>query len=73
MRRTACASQKIEEEENYFMGKLSPEDGERFKEFQNLNDNFTSSEDGDTFSYGVAMGAMLMMDIIDEVKFMKIK
>ena len=64
---------KIEEEENYFLNKLSPEDGERFKAFQNLNDNFTSSEDGDTFSYGIAMGAMLMMDILNEAEHMKIK
>jgi len=64
---------KIEEEENYFIKKLSPEDGERFKAFQNLNADFTSLEDGETFSYGIAMGVLLMTDIFDEAKHMKVK
>jgi len=63
---------KIEEEENYFLSKLSPEDGERFKAFQKLNADFTSFEDGETFSYGLTMGVLLMIDIFDEAKFMQI-
>ena len=63
---------KIEEEENYFLNKLSPDDAERFKAFQKLNADFTSFEDGETFSYGLTMGALLMLDIYDEAKFMEV-
>jgi predicted nucleic acid-binding protein len=73
-----CAEQaeivkKIEDEERYFVQKMSLDDCKRFQKLSNLYSQLAMSEEGEIFSYGFTMGAMLMMDMMDEAEFMKIE
>jgi hypothetical protein len=64
---------KIEDEERYFVGKMSLDDCERFQKLVSLYTELGLSEEGEIFSYGFTMGAMLMMDMMDEADAMKIE
>lgn len=63
---------KMESEERYFVGKMSLDDCQRFQEMLHLNTEIAMSEEGEIFSYGFTMGALLMMDILDEAEHMNI-
>ena len=64
---------EIECEELYLLSRLSPEDCERFNKFLALQSDFAASEESEIFSYGFSMGAMLMLDMTEEVEAMKIR
>jgi len=56
-----CAEQaevvkKIEDEERYFIQKMSLDDCERFQKLSNLYSQLAMSEEGEIFSYGFTMG-----------------
>lgn len=57
---------KIEDEEKYFMGKMSLDDCERFQALSRLYSDLSSIGDENTFSYGFSLGTLLMLDVIDE-------
>jgi len=59
---------KIEEEERYFMGKMSLDDCQRFQALSNLQSELSSSEEDNIFSYGFTLGLLLMLDVMDEAK-----
>jgi len=65
--------QKIEDEERYLIGKISPDDSRRLKALFNLYSELATSEEAEIFSYGFTMGALLMMDMFEEAEHMKIK
>ena len=62
---------KIEDEERYFIQKMSLDDCERFQKLSNLYSELATSEEGEIFSYGFAMGALLMKDMLEEAETMK--
>ena len=64
---------KMEAEERYFVEKMSLDDCQRFQEMLHLNTELAMSEDGEIFSYGFTMGALLIMDILEEAEAMKIE
>ena len=61
----------IADEEKYFASKLTPEDYERFQELTDLYSKLSGSEEVEAFTYGITMGTILMMDIMDVAKSMK--
>ena len=63
--------EKIESEERYFIEKMPHEDSQRFQALSNLYSEFSMSEEGEIFSYGFTLGAMLMLDMLEEAKYMK--
>jgi len=63
----------IEDEERYFIGKMSLDDSQRLQALSNLYSELAMSEEGEIFSYGFTMGALLMMDMFEEAEHMKIK
>lgn len=64
---------KIEDEERYFIGKMSLDDSQRLQALSNLYSELATSEEGEIFSYGFTMGALLMMDMFEEAEHIKIK
>ena len=64
---------KIDEEERYFVSKMSLDDCARFRVLSNLYTELGLSEEGEIFSYGFTMGALLMKDILDEVEAMTLE
>ena len=64
---------KIEDEERYFISKMSLDDCARFQALANLYTELGLSEEGDIFSYGFTMGALLMKDILDEAEAMTLE
>ena len=65
--------QEIEDEEQYFIDKISPDDSKRLQALFSLYSKLAISEEAEIFSYGFTMGAFLMIDMQDEVEHMKIK
>ena len=63
----------IEDEERYFVSKMSLDDCDRFQKLTNLYTELMASEEGEIFSYGFTMGALLMMDVMEEADAMKIE
>lgn len=58
-------NRKISDIKVYFHNKLSSEDYEKMEEMGNLREETSAIEDVDAFSYGVCMGALLMMEVFD--------
>jgi len=58
-------NRKISDIKVYFRDKLSSEDYEKIEEMWNLRAESNSIEDVDAFSYGVCMGALLMMEVFN--------
>ena len=63
--------QKIADEETYFASKMSTEDYKRFLELSDMYTKLSESEEADAFTYGIAMGILLMRDIMDIANTMK--
>lgn len=57
---------KINEERQYFMKQLSPEDEDRFDEFENLLSESSSMYAYANFVYGFKLGTMLMCEVIKD-------
>ncbi len=64
---------QIEAEEKYIAEKLAPEDGERFKAFLNLQKEFDELTEIEIFSYAFSFGALLMVDVCEEVQAMALE
>lgn len=60
--------EKIEREEAYFLGKMPPEDCQRFQALSSLYMNSSAIEEENAFSYGFTLGLLMMMDIAEETK-----
>lgn len=56
---------EIDSERQYFLDKLSDEDGKRFIAFDNLLCKSSSSEEVDVYHLGFAHGALLMMEVME--------
>jgi len=57
---------KIEDEERYFVGKMSLDDCQRFQALSKLYSELNSIEDENAFAYGFTLGMLLMMDVTEE-------
>ena len=62
--------QKIGEEEKYFAGKMSPDDSTRFGDLSDLYSKLSESEEYESFAYGFSLGALLVMNMLDEADAM---
>ena len=58
-------SRKITDIHTYFQGKLPPDDFAKLEELGNLRSRCNLIEDVDAFSYGLCMGALLIMEVFD--------
>jgi len=63
--------QKIDEEEKYFTGKMSPDDCTRFGDLSDLYSELAESEEYESFAYGFSLGALLIMNMLDEADILK--
>lgn len=61
----APINQKVIDIEAYFHDTLSPDDYKKLEEMINLRAQSSSIENADAFSYGMSMGALLMMEILN--------
>lgn len=57
-------NQKIEDEQRYFVSKMSLDDCQRFEALSNLYAQANSFEERDSFAYGFRLGTMLMYEIL---------
>jgi hypothetical protein len=60
--------QKIEDEERYFMAKMSLDDCQRFQALSDLYTKLSLVEEESLFSYAFMLGMLLMMDAIKEAE-----
>jgi len=58
---------KIEDEERYFTEKMTLDDCQRFQALSLLQSELLASEEDHVFSYGFALGLLLMFDVMGEV------
>lgn len=59
---------KLEEEEHYFMAKMSLDDCQRFQAMSQLHSELLAEEEENIFSYGFTLGMLMMLDVMDEAK-----
>lgn len=59
---------KIEDEERYFIQKMSLDDCQRFQALAKLYSELSSIEEENIFSYGFTLGLLLMMDVMKEAE-----
>ena len=59
---------KIEDEERYFMAKMSLDDCQRFQALSGLHMQLSSAEEDNLFSYAFTLGMLLTMDIMKEAE-----
>ena len=59
---------KIEDEERYFVQKMSLDDCARFQTLSKMYSELSSIGDENTFSYGFTLGLLLMMDVMKETE-----
>jgi len=64
--------QKIDEEEKSFISEISPEAIERYQKLQSLRSALFESADGELFAYSFTLGALLMLDMLDEAESMNL-
>jgi len=57
---------KIDDENRYFMQKMSPDDCRRFEELDNLYFKYSDFEQADAFSYGFRLGTILMCAVYSD-------
>lgn len=57
---------KIEEEERYFISKMSLDDCERFQQLSNLYLKLSSEGEESLFSYSFTLGLLLALDISEQ-------
>lgn len=58
----------LEEEERYFMEKMSLDDCQRFQALSQLHSELLSQEEENIFSYGFTLGMLMMLDVMDEAR-----
>ena len=59
---------KIEDEERYFMAKMSLDDCRRFQELSHLHMELSTAEEDNLFSYAFTLGMLLTMDVMKEAE-----
>jgi hypothetical protein len=59
---------RLEDEERYFIEKMSLDDCARFQALSHLHSELLSVEEDNVFSYGFSLGLLLMLDVMDEAK-----
>ena len=59
---------KIEDEERYFMAKMSLDDCQRFQELAHLHTELSTAEEDHLFSYAFTLGMLLAMDVVKEAE-----
>lgn len=57
---------KIEEEERYFVSKMSLDDCERFQRLSNLYLQLSSEGEESLFSYSFTLGLLLALDVAEQ-------
>lgn len=62
---------KIEEEERYFMDKMSLDDCQRFQALINLYSSLSMSGEENVFSYGFTLGLLLGFEVEEEAKLLQ--
>lgn len=60
---------RLEDEERYFASKMSLGDCQRFQALTQLHSELLSVEEDSVFSYGFSLGMLLMLDVMDEARF----
>lgn len=60
------AARKIEEEERYFISKMSLEDCERFQQLSHLYSRLSSASEESLFSYSFTLGLLMALDIVEQ-------
>jgi len=64
---------KIEDEERYFMEKMSLDDCQRFQAYANLHSQLSSAGEENLFSYGFTLGLLLALDVMEEAKLLSVE
>ena len=59
---------KIEDEEKYFMAKMSLDDCQRFQELSHLHLELSTVGEDNLFSYAFALGMLLTMEVTKEAE-----
>ncbi len=59
---------KLEDEERYFMAKMSLDDCQRFQELSHLRMELSTAEEDHLFSYAFSLGMPLAMDMMKEAE-----
>ncbi len=59
---------KLEDEERYFMAKMSLNDCQRFQELSHLHMELSTSGEEQLFSYAFTLGMLLTMDVMKEAE-----
>lgn len=57
--------QKIEAEKRYFIEKMSPDDCQRFQALEDLFGAAAYDEEGEIYSQGFTLGALLMQELME--------
>ncbi|MEG0913930.1 MAG: hypothetical protein RR415_11255 [Ruthenibacterium sp.] len=60
------AVRKIEEEEQYFISKMSPDDCKRFQQLSKLYSRVSSAGEEGLFSYSFTLGLLLALDVAEQ-------
>ncbi|MEN0649579.1 DUF6809 family protein [Caldifermentibacillus hisashii] len=60
--------QKLEDEERYFMEKMSLDDCQRFQALSSLHMELSTIGEENLFSYAFTLGMVLAMDVMKEAK-----
>ena len=55
--------ERIENEKQYFIGKMSLDDGKRFEAFVDLYTEAAYDEEVEIYSHGFTLGALLMLEV----------
>lgn len=63
-------ARKIDEEERYFISKLSVDDSQRFQQLSNMYSRLSTEEDENLFSYSFTLGLLLGLDVMGEAKWL---
>lgn len=59
---------KIEDEERYFMAKMSLDDCQRFQELSHLHMDFSTAGEDSLFSYAFTLGMLLTLEVTSEAQ-----
>ena len=65
-----AVEKRIECEKQYFTERMSPDDGERFEQLENLYVTANCHEEVDIYSYGFTLGVTLMLEVLGKVEGM---
>ncbi|WP_312431030.1 DUF6809 family protein [Lacrimispora sp.] len=57
---------KIEDEERYFMAKMSLDDCQRFQELSHMHMELSTAGEDNLFSYAFSLGMLLTMEVMKE-------